>query len=175
GFVYFDSQGKPLRNPEHLRRIKALAIPPAWTNVWICASPQGHLQASGRDARRRKQYRYHSHWRQSRDETKFTRMIAFARALPKIRRRVAQDLRLPGLRRNKVLATVIKLLEVSLIRVGNDEYARDNKSYGLTTMRDHHVDISGARTRLHSRGQSGKQHAIDITDPRLAKTAAQCQ
>jgi len=175
GFGYFDSQGKPLRNPEHLRRIKALAIPPAWTNVWISASPQGHLQASGRDARGRKQYRYHPHWRQSRDETKFTRMIAFARALPKIRRRVAQHLRLSGLPRNKVLATVIKLLEVSLIRVGNDEYARDNKSYGLTTMRDNHVDIRGSRMRFHFRGKGGKRHAIDIENPRLAKIVKKCQ
>ena len=150
-------------------------IPPAWTDVWICASANGHLQATGRDARGRKQHRYHPRWREARDETKFTRLIAFARALPKIRRRLANDLKRPGLLRRKVLATVVKLLEVSLIRVGNDEYARDNRSYGLTTMRDHHVDISGARMRFNFRGKSGKKHAIDISDPRLARIVKQCQ
>ena len=174
-FRYFDANGKEVRDKDQLARIKSLAIPPAWTDVWICPSPNGHLQATGRDARGRKQHRYHPKWREARDDTKFTRMIAFARALPKIRKRIAEDLKLPGLTRNKVLATVVKLLEVSLIRVGNDEYARDNKSYGLTTMRDHHVDISGARMRFSFRGKSGKNHAIDITDPRLAKIVKQCQ
>src|SRR5207247_501242 len=175
GFRYLDRSGRAVRDQRQLGRIKSLAIPPAWTQVWICPLADGHVQATGRDARGRKQHRYHPRWREVRDETKFTRLIAFARALPKIRKRIAEDLKLPGLPRNKVLATVVKLLEVSLIRVGNDEYARDNKSYGLTTMRDHHVDISGARMRFHFRGKSGKQHAIDITDPRLAKIVKQCE
>lgn len=174
-FHYFGADGKPLRDKEHLARIKSLAIPPAWTEVWICPSANGHLQATGRDARRRKQHRYHPRWREARDETKFTRLIAFARALPKIRKRIGEDLKLSGLPRRKVLATVVKLLEVSLIRVGNDEYARDNRSYGLTTMRDHHVDVSGARMRFNFRGKSGKSHTIDISDPHLAKIVKECQ
>jgi DNA topoisomerase-1 len=174
-FRYLNVHGKELRNPEHLKRIKSLAIPPAWTDVWICSIANGHLQATGRDARGRKQHRYHPRWRETRDETKFTRLIAFARALPKIRKRIGQDLKLPGLPRNKALAAVVKLLEVTLIRVGNDEYARDNKSYGLTTMRDQHVNVTRTRMRFHFRGKSGKQHAIDITDPRLARVVKQCQ
>jgi DNA topoisomerase-1 len=175
GFRYFDPNGKELRDEEHLNRIKSLAIPPAWTDAWICPLANGHLQATGRDARGRKQHRYHPRWREVRDETKFARMVAFARALPKIRKRVVSDLKLPGLPRSKVLAAVVRLLEVSLIRVGNDEYARDNKSYGLTTMRDHHVDVSGPRMRFHFKGKGGKQHAIDITDPRLAAIVKECQ
>ncbi|HTD85758.1 MAG TPA: DNA topoisomerase IB, partial [Candidatus Binatia bacterium] len=175
GFRYFDADGKELRDKDHLSRIKSLAIPPAWTKVWICPSASGHLQATGRDARGRKQHRYHARWREARDETKFTRMIAFARALPKVRKRVAEDLKLPGLPRNKVLAAVVRLLEVSLIRVGNDEYARDNRSYGLTTMRDHHVEISGSRMRFEFRGKSGKKHLLDVDDPRLARIVKQCQ
>ncbi|HKQ37124.1 MAG TPA: DNA topoisomerase IB [Verrucomicrobiae bacterium] len=174
-FRFLDANGSALRDKEHLARIKSLAIPPAWTDVWICPSANGHLQATGRDARGRKQHRYHPRWREVRDETKFTRMIAFAHALPKIRKRIRADLKLAGLPRNKVLATVVRLLEVSLIRVGNDEYARDNRSYGLTTMRDHHVDISGGRMRFNFRGKSGKRHAIDIHDPHLAKIVKQCQ
>lgn len=174
-FRYLDTEGKVIRDPEHLSRIKALAIPPAWTDVWICPSPNGHLQATGRDARRRKQHRYHERWREVRDETKFTRMIAFATELPKIRRRVAEDLKLPGLPRNKVLATVVKLLEVSQIRVGNEEYARDNKSYGLTTMRNRHVEVNGSTLRFRFRGKHGKQHQIDIEDPRLARIVEKCQ
>jgi DNA topoisomerase I len=175
GFRYFDVNGKELRNAEHLARIKSLAIPPAWADVWISPVANGHLQATGRDARGRKQHRYHARWREVRDETKFTRIIAFARSLPEIRKRIAQDMKPPGLPRRKVLAAVVKLLEVSLIRVGNEEYARDNKSYGLTTMRDHHVDVSGARMRFQFRGKSGKKHAVDITDPRLARIVKQCQ
>ena len=175
GFVYFDEHGKPLRDAQHLARIKSLAIPPAWTEVWICPHPTGHLQATGRDARGRKQHRYHPRWREVRDETKFARMVAFARALPKIRRKVAQHMKLLGLPRQKVLAAVVKLLEISSIRVGNDEYAKDNKSYGLTTMRDHHVEISGAKMQFEFRGKSGKKHSIDIHDPRLARIAKQCQ
>lgn len=174
-FRFLDANGKELHAKEHLARIKSLAIPPAWTQVWICPTANGHLQATGRDARGRKQHRYHARWREVRDQTKFTRMIAFARGLPKIRKRIAEDLKLPGLPRNKVLAAVVKLLEISLIRVGNDEYARDNNSYGLTTMRDHHCEISGGRIRFNFRGKSGKKHAIDINDPRLAKIVKQCQ
>jgi len=174
-FRYFDANGEELRDKNHLARIKSLAIPPAWAEVWICPSANGHLQATGRDARGRKQHRYHPRWREARDETKFTRLIAFARALPKIRRRIAEDLKLSSLPRRKVLAAVVRLLEVSLIRVGNDEYARNNRSYGLTTMRDHHVEISGGRMRFQFRGKSGKNHTIDINDPRLAKIVKQCQ
>lgn len=174
-FRYLDTKGKPLRAREHLARITSLAIPPAWTDVWICPSASGHLQATGRDARKRKQHRYHPRWREVRDETKFNRMIAFARALPKIRKQLARDLKAPGLSRRTVLATVVKLLEVSLIRVGNDEYARQNGSYGLTTMRDHHVQVSGSRMRFLFKGKSGKKHSIDINHPRLAKIVKDCQ
>ena len=174
-FVYLDERGKPLKDEKHLARIKSLAIPPAWIDVWICPHENGHLQATGRDARGRKQHRYHSRWREVRDETKFARLVAFARALPKIRRQVAQHMKLPGLPRQKVLAAVVKLLEVSSIRVGNDEYAKDNKSYGLTTMRDHHVDVSGANMQFQFRGKSGKRHSIDINHPRLAKIVKKCQ
>jgi DNA topoisomerase-1 len=174
-FRYFDKDGNELGAEQHLARIKSLAVPPAWTDVWICPITNGHLQATGRDARGRKQHRYHPRWRETRDQTKFTRLIAFARALPGIRKRIRADLKRSGLPRSKVLAAVVNLLEVSLIRVGNDEYARDNKSYGLTTMRDHHVDVSGARMRFQFRGKSGKKHAIDITDRRLAKIVKECQ
>jgi DNA topoisomerase-1 len=158
-----------------LARIKRLAIPPAWTEVWICPKQNGHLQATGRDARSRKQYRYHPHWRQTRDETKYNRMLEFARALPKVRKRIEADLKKPGLPREKVLAAVLKILETGLIRVGNDEYARSNKSFGLTTMQDRHVDVNGATIRFQFRGKSGKFHKIDIQDRRLAKIVANCQ
>jgi DNA topoisomerase-1 len=174
-FCYLDEAGKRVRNEEHLARIRSLVIPPAWTDVWICAAANGHLQATGRDARGRKQYRYHPRWRTIRDATKYTQMIAFAEALPKIRRRVAKDLRLPHLSRNQVLATVVKLLETSLIRVGNEEYARDNKSYGLTTMRNRHVDVKGTRITFRFRGKSGKHHTVDVDDRRLAKVVSGCQ
>ncbi|HET9223521.1 MAG TPA: hypothetical protein VFO07_13500, partial [Roseiflexaceae bacterium] len=141
GFSYISPDGAPVRDDATLRRIKALAIPPAWQDVWICARPDGHLQATGRDAKRRKQYRYHPRWRTARDQNKYAHMIAFGQALPRIRERVEQDLSLPGLPREKVLATVVRLLETTLIRVGNAEYARSNQSFGLTTMRDRHVHI----------------------------------
>jgi DNA topoisomerase I len=173
-FRYRDPAGKIVRDPETLRRIKSLVIPPAWTEVWICPNPNGHLQATGRDDRGRKQFRYHPRWREIRDETKYARMISFARALPKIRRRVQKDMALPGMPRNKVLATVVRLLEVSLIRVGNDEYAQENNSFGLTTMRNKHVDVHGAELRFHFRGKSGKWHNVDIHDRRLAKIVEQC-
>ena len=175
GFCYFTADNRPLRNPAELRRIKSLAIPPAWKNVWICASPNGHLQATGRDAKERKQYRYHPRWRQVRDETKYDRMILFGQALPVIRQRVEKELRLEGLTRVKVIATIIKLLEATLIRVGNEEYVRQNQSFGLTTMRNKHVEISGAKIRFAFRGKSGVKFDLDIRDRRLAKIVARCQ
>src|SRR5947208_11244029 len=174
-YEYLDTQGKTIRDEQRLLRIKRLAIPPAWTDVWICPSPTGHIQATGRDARRRKQYRYHERWRELRDENKFGRLADFANALPKIRRRVAQDMRLPGLPREKVLAAVVGLLERTFIRIGNEEYARENKSFGLTTMKDRHVKVKGPRLRFRFRGKSGRQHEVDITDRRIAKIVSKCQ
>jgi DNA topoisomerase-1 len=174
-FQYFDETGKRLKNPAHLTRIKSLVIPPAWTEVWICPFENGHLQATGRDARGRKQHRYHPRWREVRDETKYARMLAFAKSLPRIRRTINRDLKLPGLPKNKVLATIVKLLEVSLIRVGNEEYARDNKSYGLTTLQDRHAKVRGGKVTFKFRGKSGKDHDIDIEDPHLARIVKSCQ
>ena len=153
----------------------ALAIPPAWTDVWISPIRRGHLQATGRDARGRKQYRYHPRWRAVRDEAKYGRLIEFARALPRIRRRTDRDLRRRGLPREKVLALVVRLLEATLIRVGNDEYARENRSYGLSTMRDRHVEVRGATMRFTFRGKGGKEHDIDVRDERLARIVRQVQ
>lgn len=174
-FEYFDTQGKRIRDEQRLLRIKRLAIPPAWTDVWICPLANGHIQATGRDARRRKQYRYHERWRELRDENKFGRLADFARTLPKIRRRVAQNLRLPGLPRKKILAAVVQLLERTFIRIGNEEYARTNKSFGLTTMKDRHVKVQGPRLRFRFRGKSGRQHEVDLTDGRIAKIVSKCQ
>ncbi len=174
-FTYLDGQGRRVSDAEVLRRIRALAIPPAWTDVWICPSANGHIQAVGRDARARKQYRYHARWRQARDETKYNRMLAFAAALPRIRHRVDEDLQRPGLPRERVLATVVRLLETTLIRVGNEEYARENKSYGLTTMRSRHVDVTGATLTFNFRGKGGKEHTVDVKDPRLARVVKRCQ
>ncbi|KAB8145143.1 DNA topoisomerase IB [Chloroflexia bacterium SDU3-3] len=168
-FVYLDTRGRPIDDERTLDRIRRLAIPPAYTDVWICPTANGHIQATGRDARGRKQYRYHPRWRAARDETKFERMLAFGQALPHIRERVASDMALPGLPRAKVLATVVRLLELTLIRVGNDEYARSNKSYGLTTMRDKHVQIEGAQVRFSFKGKSGVRHEISVRDRRLAQ------
>ena len=165
GWVFKAPDGTTLTDEETLTRIRKLAIPPAWTDVWICPSPKGHLQATGRDAKGRKQYRYHTRWREVRDETKYDRMIAFGEALPRIRARTGRDLALPGLPREKVLATVVQLLEKTLIRVGNDEYAKQNKSFGLTTMRDRHVAVNGSTVRFEFRGKSGKSHAIDLRQP----------
>lgn len=175
GFSYLDPQGRPLTDPQERRRIAALAIPPAWTGVWICPLPNGHLQATGRDARGRKQYRYHASWRAVRDETKFGRMIAFGEALPRLRARVERDLALPGLPRDKVLAAVVRLLETTLIRVGNQEYARDNRSFGLTTLRNRHVDIEGGTLRFNFRGKSGQEHSVAIADRRLARVVRACR
>jgi DNA topoisomerase-1 len=174
-FVYTHPSGGSVRDADTVQRMRSLAIPPAWANVWICPHPTGHLQATGRDARGRKQFLYHPRWREIRDETKYARMTAFARALPRIRRRVRKDIATSGLGRKKVLATVVRLLEVSLIRIGNDEYARDNESFGLTTMRDKHVDVNGSRMRFHFRGKSGKWHDVDIHNSRLAKIVKNCQ
>jgi DNA topoisomerase-1 len=174
-FLYRSVSGKIVRAPATLNRIQRLAIPPAWTDVWICRDANGHLQATGRDVRGRKQHRYHSHWREVRDDAKYGRLILFARALPKIRQRVSRDLKLSGLPRNRVLATIVRLLETSLIRVGNDEYARHNESFGLTTMRDRHVQVNGSALQFHFRGKGGKQHSVDIRDQRLAKIVKSCQ
>ena len=174
-FKYATADGKRVTDAATLARIKSLAIPPAWTDVWICPLEQGHLQATGRDARGRKQYRYHARWRQVRDENKYTRMIQFGQALPKIREKVADDMSQQGLPRTKVLATIVRLLETTLIRVGNDEYARDNQSYGLTTMHDKHVNVSGAKVTFKFRGKSGKFHNIDINDRRLATVVNRCR
>jgi DNA topoisomerase-1 len=154
--------------------VKALGIPPAWTKVWICPVGEGHLQATGRDAKGRKQYRYHPRWRARRDQTKYAQMCTFGEALPVIRQQVEQDLALPGLPRAKVLATVLRLLEITLIRVGNEAYARANHSFGLTTLRDQHVEITGATLRFQFRGKSGKEHLIEVHDRRLAKIVQQC-
>jgi DNA topoisomerase I len=164
-----------LRNRSILERIRHLAIPPAWTDVWICGDARGHIQATGRDARGRKQYRYHPEWRVARDRTKFDRMRAFGAVLPRIRKRVASDLARPGLRREKVLAVVVRLLQCSLIRVGNEEYARANRSFGLTTMRDRHVKVGRAILRFEFRGKSGKRHSVGVTDARLARIVKQCR
>jgi len=174
-FEYFNRSGRLVRDQTVVKRIHSLAIPPAWTGVWICPLANGHLQATGRDARGRKQHRYHPRWREVRDDTKYARTMAFAKALPKIRARVAKDLKRAGLQREKVLATVVKLLEVSLIRVGNEEYANDNGSYGLTTLQDRHAKVNGSRVQFKFSGKSGKAHTIDVKSPRLAKIVKQCQ
>ncbi len=174
-FSYLDLNGKPIHDEEQLKRIRSLGIPPAWTNVWICPNPRGHIQATGRDAKGRKQYRYHPKWRVIRDETKYDRMMAFGKALPLIREHVEHDLRLHGLPREKVLATVVRLLDTTSIRIGNEEYARENGSFGLTTMRDNHVDVEGATVEFHFRGKSGKDHTIDVKDRQLANIIRRCQ
>ena len=174
-FEWLDTEGKVIRDQQRLLRLKRLAIPPAWTDVWICPAPNGHIQATGRDARGRKQYLYHERWREVRDENKYDRIISFGKALPKIRRRIARDLKLPGLPRNKVLATVVQLLERTFIRIGNEEYARENKSFGLTTMKDRHVEVKGAKLRFRFRGKSGRDHEVDVTDRHIAKIISKLQ
>jgi DNA topoisomerase-1 len=174
-FRYVDAHGRAVRDRDTLARIRALAIPPAWTDVWIAPTDRGHLQATGRDARGRRQYRYHAKWREVRDEVKYGRLIAFAQALPRIRARAAADLRRPGLPRDKVVAAVVQLLEKTLIRVGNEEYARDNGSFGLTTMRDRHARINGSAVHFEFRGKSGIRHAVDLQDRRLARIVKACR
>jgi DNA topoisomerase I len=175
GFTYVGVDGKTIRDDDERARIAALAIPPAWTEVWISPDPNGHLLATGRDARGRKQYRYHPHWRETRDETKYGRMILFGESLPAIRARVDEDLKRPGLPREKVLATVVRLLETTFIRIGNQEYARNNKSFGLTTMRDRHVGVEGSKIHFKFLGKSGVKHAIDIKDRQLARIVQKCR
>jgi DNA topoisomerase I len=174
-FRYLGRDGQPITNARTLARIQSLGIPPAWTDVWICADPRGHIQATGRDAKGRKQYRYHPRWREVRDETKYGRMMAFGQALPQIRARVDADLARPGLPREKALATVVRLLEKTFIRVGNEEYARQNDSYGLTTLRNEHVEVEGSKVRFHFRGKSGKEHDIDLADRRVARIIRKMQ
>jgi len=174
-FRYVAADGRPVRNPKHLERIRSLAIPPAWSNVWICPSANSHLQAVGWDAKGRKQYRYHPLYRSARDEAKFSRMIAFGTVLSVIRRGVERDLQRRGLPKEKVIATVVRLLETAFVRVGNDEYARENDSFGLTTVQNRHVAIAGTRLMFRFRGKSGLEHTIQLTDRRLAKIVRQCQ
>jgi DNA topoisomerase-1 len=175
GFVYCDRDGGHIRDEATLARIRKLAIPPAWTDVWICPMADGHLQATGRDARGRKQYRYHARWRARRDVVKFDHLIEFAEALPRIRRRTNRDLARSGLPRDKVLAGIVRLLELTLIRVGNDEYARLNRSFGLTTMRDRHARATRTGVRFRFRGKSGQLHEVGIQDRRLARLVRRCQ
>jgi DNA topoisomerase I len=175
GFSYRLPHGGAVKDPVTLRRIRALAIPPAWTQVWICPREDGHIQATGRDEKGRKQYRYHPRWRETRDAAKFGHMVEFARALPRIRDQVDRDLKLSGLPRRKVLATVVRLLETTLIRVGNDDYAKQNGSYGLTTLRNRHVEVEGAKLRFAFKGKSGKAWQLQIADRRIARILRECQ
>ena len=175
GFRYVGPGGNTVRDAKTLARIRALVIPPAWTRVWICADPHGHLQATGRDAKGRKQYRYHTHWRGVRDANKYERLAAFVRKLPRIRRRVRKDLALAGLPREKVFAAVVRLLETTFIRVGNERYARENGSFGLTTLRNRHVSVRGPRIQFEFRGKSGKRHTLELSDARLARIIRRCR
>jgi DNA topoisomerase I len=175
GFSCRDADGRLVRDAETLARIKALAIPPAWTDVWICPAPNGHLQATGRDARGRKVYRYHARYRNRREAAKFDRLVAFASALPAIRRRVDADLARPGLPRDKIIAAVVRLLELTLIRVGNDEYARLNRSFGLTTLRGRHTTVRGSSIKFRFRGKSGRLHEVGLRDRRLAALVQRCR
>jgi DNA topoisomerase I len=172
---YYAPDGARITDRAELKRIGSLVVPPAWTEVWICPDPKGHIQVTARDARGRKQYRYHPSYRDARDKSKFRRMLEFSEILPDIRERVERDLRARDLTRRQILATVVSLLDKTLIRVGNDEYARDNKSFGLTTLRGRHVEIKGAKLRFTFRGKSGVDHTIAVTDRRLARIVQQCQ
>ncbi len=169
GWIYFGTNGARIRNPVTRKRIHALAIPPGWTDVWICPDPHGHIQATARDARGRKQYRYHPSYREARDRSKFRRMLEFSEVLPLLRERVERDLGAGPLTRRQLLATAVRLLDKTLIRVGNDEYARENRSYGLTTLRRRHVRVEGALLKFTFRGKGGVEHSVSITDPRLAR------
>jgi DNA topoisomerase-1 len=175
GFRYRSAEGRIIRDRHTRRRIRSLVIPPAWSDVWICPLDHGHLQATGRDERGRKQHLYHPRWREIRNQTKYDRLMDFARSLPVIRRQLKRDLAREGLCREKVLATVVRLLEVSLIRVGNDEYARDNKSYGLTTMKNRHATVRGAKIKFQFRGKSGQEHVVEVEDRRVARIVRACQ
>jgi DNA topoisomerase-1 len=175
GFTYVKPDGATVKDPVNLKRIRSLAIPPAYTDVWICAKPNGHIQATGRDAKGRKQYRYHARFREVRESTKYEHMLAFAKSLPVIRQKVAEHMALRGLPREKVLATVVHLLEATLIRVGNEDYAKQNKSYGLTTLRDKHVEVDGSELRFDFKGKSGKTWKLKVKDRRIAKIIRACQ
>jgi len=175
GFRYVSAKGAIVRDRAELERIRALAIPPAWRDVWICPDPRGHLQATGRDARGRKQHRYHPRWRRVRDEAKYDRILEFAAALPALRRRTSDDIAVDGLPRRKVIAAVVQLLEKTLIRVGNHEYARENQSFGLTTLRVRHARISGSTIRFRFKGKAGKFHDVSFSDARLARIVKRCQ
>jgi DNA topoisomerase-1 len=174
-FTYVDVRGNTIDNAREIARIAKLAIPPAWTDVWICANPRGHLQATGRDARGRKQYRYHAHWREERDGDKFDRLAAFGSTLPALRAAVARDLALPGLPRRKVLAAMVRLLDTTFVRVGDERYRRENNSFGLTTLRNRHVTVDGDRIRLRFRGKAGKEHDLSLSDKRLANVVRRCR
>ncbi|EUB74526.1 DNA topoisomerase [Pseudomonas sp. GM41(2012)] len=173
-FCYYDPAGQRITDQDEIKRINALAVPPAYTDVWICADPCGHLQATGRDARGRKQYRYHPRWREVRDADKYSRLRDFGLALPKLRQRLETLLAAPGFSRDKVMATVITLLDATLIRVGNSQYARDNRSYGLTTLRNRHVEVNGTAIQFQFRGKSGVEHQITVKDRRLARIIKRC-
>jgi DNA topoisomerase-1 len=175
GWTYHNADGSRITDERRIAWLNRLAIPPAWTDVWICPDRRGHLQATGRDARGRKVYRYHPRWREVRNEAKYGRMLSFARALPAIRQRVEADLGRPGLPREKVLAAVVALLERTRIRVGNEEYARDNRSFGLTTLRDRHARIKGGRMTFAFKGKGGRDHEVELADRRLARIVARCQ
>ncbi|MBZ9781821.1 DNA topoisomerase IB [Pseudomonas sp. REP124] len=174
-FQYFDPAGQRITDQQEVQRINALAVPPAYADVWICADPRGHLQATGRDARGRKQYRYHPRWREVRDGDKYSRLRDFGLALPKLRKKLEALLAEPGFSRDKVMATVITLLDATLIRVGNAQYAKENRSYGLTTLRDRHVEINGSAIKFQFRGKSGVEHQITVKDRRLARIVKRCQ
>ncbi|CAP42738.1 DNA topoisomerase IB [Bordetella petrii] len=174
GFRYLDTRGRVISDARVIARIDALAIPPAYTDVWICPLPNGHLQATGRDARGRKQYRYHADWRAERDAAKYGQLLEFAASLPRIRRRVARDMRRPALTQDKMLAVLVRLLEITLIRIGTREYARANQSYGLTTLKRRHTAVAGDRLRLRFTGKSGVAHDVTVTDARIARTVKRC-
>jgi DNA topoisomerase I len=175
GFVYLSAEGAVIRDRATIERIRAIVIPPAWSEVWICPDARGHIQATGRDARGRKQYRYHAKWREHRDEVKFQQLEEFGRSLPAIRKRIDRDLDLPGLPRHRVLAAMVRLLDSTWIRVGNDEYARANHSYGLSTLRDKHVRFSRGTVTFSFRGKGGIERVLTLEDPRLAKVVKRCQ
>lgn len=174
GFTYRDPSGETIRDRDARRRFEALAIPPAWTDVWICQDPDGHLQATGRDARGRKQYRYHPRWDEIRQRAKFSRIIAMGVSLPRIRRTVGRDLGITGLSRERVLAAVVRLLDRTLVRVGYPRYARENQSFGITTLRGRHVAVDGHEIALEFTGKSGKEHQVDLRDPELAEVLREC-
>src|SRR5688572_22541212 len=175
GFSYTTPDGKRLRNRAEIERIKKLAVPPAWIDVWICPSPNGHILATGRDAKGRKQYRYHPRWRSVRDEAKYERTAAFGESLPALRRRVQRDMACTGLPKVRVVATVVALLDSCFARVGNEEYAKANRSFGLTTLRARHAKFSGSKLKLRFRGKGNKQHDIDVDDPRAVHIVRRCQ